>query len=40
VLDRGVAVAEVSEVVDVSGGEEGAGREGVDWSITPLLRFC
>ena len=36
VLDGGVAVAEVAEVVDVGGGEEGAGCEGVDGCVTPL----
>ena len=36
VLDGGVAVAEVAEVVDVGGGEEGAGCEGVDGGVAPL----
>jgi hypothetical protein len=36
VLDGGVAVAEVAEVVDVGGREEGAGCEGVDWGVAPL----
>jgi hypothetical protein len=35
-LDRGMAVADVTEVVDVSWCEERAGSERVDWSITPL----
>lgn len=37
VLDGGVAVAEVAEVVDVVGREEGAGCEGVDGCVAPLL---
>ena len=37
VLDGGVAVAEVAEVVDLVGGEEGAGGEGVDGCVAPLL---
>lgn len=36
VLDGGVAVAEVAEVVDVAGAQEGAGGEGVNRGITPL----
>lgn len=36
VLDRGVAVAEVAEVVDVLGAEEDAGGEGVDGRVAPL----
>ena len=36
VLDGGVAVAEVAEVVDVGGGEERAGCEGVDGCVAPL----
>lgn len=35
-LDGGVAVTEVAEVVDVLGAEEGAGGEGVDWGVSPL----
>lgn len=35
-LDGGVSVAEVAEVVDVAGGEEHAGGEGVDWCVAPL----
>jgi hypothetical protein len=37
VLDGGVAVAKVAEVVDVARREEGAGREGVDRGVSPLL---
>lgn len=37
VLDGGVAVANVTEVMDVAGAEEGTGGEGVDGSITPLV---
>lgn len=37
VLDGGVAVAKVAEVVDVAGREEGAGGEGVDRRVAPLL---
>lgn len=45
VLDGGVAVAEVAEVVDVGGGQEGAGCEGVDGCVAPLgidvsLLYC
>jgi hypothetical protein len=36
VLDCRVAVAEVAEVVDVGGREEGSGCEGVDWGVAPL----
>ena len=36
VLDGGVAVAEIAEVVDIAWGEEGAGCEGVDGSVAPL----
>jgi hypothetical protein len=36
VLDCGVAVAEVAEVMDVGGREEGAGCEGVDGCVAPL----
>jgi len=36
VLDGGVAVAEVAEVVDLFWGEEGAGCEGVDGCVAPL----
>lgn len=36
VLDGGVAVAEVAEVVDLVRGEQGAGREGVDGCVAPL----
>jgi len=36
VLDRRVAIAKVAEVMDVAGPEEGAGGEGVNWSISPL----
>lgn len=36
VLDRRVAVAEVAEVVDVAGGEESTGGEGVYGRVTPL----
>ena len=36
VLDGGVPVAEVAEVVDVTWREQGAGGEGVDWSVAPL----
>lgn len=35
-LDGGVAVAEVAEVVDLFWGEEGAGCEGVDGCVAPL----
>ena len=35
-LDSGVAVADVAEVVDGAGGEEGAGGEGVDGGVAPL----
>src|SRR5699024_4566459 len=35
-LDGGVPVAKVSEVVDVLGAEKSAGSEGVDGGITPL----
>lgn len=35
-LDGGVSVADVAEVVDVGGFEEGAGREGVDGCVAPL----
>jgi hypothetical protein len=38
VLDGGVPVAKVAEVVDVAGREEGAGRERVDGCVAPL--FC
>jgi hypothetical protein len=43
VLDGGVSVAEVAEVVDVRGREEGAGCEGVDGCVAPLgglLAWC
>lgn len=36
VLDGGVSVTEVTEVVDLRGGEQGAGGEGVDGCVTPL----
>jgi hypothetical protein len=36
VLDGGVSVAEIAEVVDVRGREEGAGCEGVDGCVAPL----
>lgn len=36
VLDSGVSVSKVTEVVDVARGEEGAGCQGVDGGITPL----
>lgn len=36
VLDRGVSVAEVAEVVDVLRAEEDAGGEGVDGRVAPL----
>ena len=36
VLDGGVAVADVAEVVDGAGREEGAGGEGVDGGVAPL----
>ena len=39
-LDRGVAVADVAEIVDLLGGEEGAGGEGVDGCIAPLEKEC
>lgn len=35
-LNGGMSVAEVAEVVDVFGGEESACGKGVDWCITPL----
>lgn len=35
-LDRGMAVAEVAEVMDVARGEEGAGGKGVNRCVTPL----
>lgn len=35
-LDGGVSVAEVAEVVDVAGGEQGAGCQGVDGCVAPL----
>lgn len=35
-LDCGMAVANVAEVVDVAGTEKRAGSKGVDGSITPL----
>ena len=37
-LDGGVAVAEVAEVVDLVRGQEGAGGEGVDGCVAPLER--
>lgn len=39
VLDRGMPVPEVAEVVDVARREEDAGCEGVDWCVTPLLEI-
>jgi hypothetical protein len=39
VLDGGVSVAEIAEVVDVRGREEGAGCEGVDGCVAPLGGF-
>lgn len=33
-----MAVPEVTEVVDVARGEEGAGGEGVDGCVSPLVR--
>lgn len=37
VLDRGVPVADVAEVMDFVCGEEGAGCEGVDRCVAPLV---
>lgn len=36
VLNRGVAVAKVAEVMDIARGEESTGGKGVDGCITPL----
>jgi hypothetical protein len=36
VLDCSVSVAEIAEVVDVGGREEGAGCEGVNGCVAPL----
>lgn len=36
VLDGGVAVAKIAEVVDVFDAKKGAGSEGVDGRVTPL----
>jgi hypothetical protein len=38
VLDRGVSVAEVTEVVDIARGEEGSGGQGMDWCVSPLFK--
>lgn len=38
VLDGGVAVPKVAEVVDVARREEDAGGEGVDGCVAPLKR--
>lgn len=35
-LDGGMPVSKVTEVVDVTGGKKCTGGEGVDRSITPL----